>query len=270
MVNTKIKMIYSCIRGASHIQTGKPCQDYISGKILRYKDGSETLLLAIADGHGAELHDRSEAGSKAAVHCALDVLTSIVKENLALPGLQVLNLIQNQFAFRVKERWVEETQQDAIKQGDTGYNVVRYGTTLMIAVKVENLLLIGKLGDGNAVVGYKGQTRILWEDEEADRSRYTNSLCMTDSSQRFEWVAMDGVDRLMVSTDGLVNAIAEYGQLPIIMNYFVDMSREQDDNQTKTNLQAFLEACTSAGCGDDITVGVVDFAYPKHEGEVSR
>lgn len=64
------------IRGASHIKSGKPMQDYS----LAYK-GNDFCVGVVCDGHGADKHFRSEVGSEFSANVAVEKLVEFGKLN---------------------------------------------------------------------------------------------------------------------------------------------------------------------------------------------
>ena len=69
-------MTYSCscltFRGLSHTEENKPCQD--SSGIFY---GTRYSIIAVADGHGNQIHFRSNAGSRIAIETLFDVFETM-------------------------------------------------------------------------------------------------------------------------------------------------------------------------------------------------
>lgn len=69
-----LKVFHKSVQGASHIQSGKPCQDYS----LSYDmDGIQVLI--VCDGHGGNTYFRSDVGAKIAAQITLDCLVNFAK-----------------------------------------------------------------------------------------------------------------------------------------------------------------------------------------------
>ena len=62
------------VRGASHIQSGKPCQDY---SISYSEDGIRVVV--VCDGHGGNTYFRSDEGAKIAAQNTLECLINFAK-----------------------------------------------------------------------------------------------------------------------------------------------------------------------------------------------
>lgn len=68
MLNSKV--FHKSVRGASHISTGKPCQDY---SISVENDGMQ--IVVVCDGHGGETYFRSDKGAQFAAEITSEMLT---------------------------------------------------------------------------------------------------------------------------------------------------------------------------------------------------
>lgn len=262
MVKSGIRVIRSRVRGSSHMANDLPCQDAFAAKVLKYSDGKEALVMAVADGHGNSMHYMSEIGSRVAVTVAVEVVSELIRSVLKARKLELLfEEIQGKFGRTVKEQWEQrliESPEEAARASSrgTGFNSVYYGTTLLVAVYVEGNLLIGRLGDGNAVVRTEDSSFILWEEEITLYANETDSLCTPFASQRIHWATVNSPKAVLLSTDGLVNSLGDYNQLNNIMAYFLDIEAKSNSEVASYNLEVFLRDCTRKGCGDDITVGI--------------
>ncbi len=138
--------VYGCSRqGASHIANDTPCQDAWKVTKARGKH-AHALILAAADGHGANVHDLSEVGSRLAVQASCEVLADFIK------GFKAIRADQNQQSiFRadvpkmIVDRWREYVMEDAQDRMPKGPVVngpavyYRYGTTLLAAAITRDL-----------------------------------------------------------------------------------------------------------------------------------
>lgn len=69
----KMQVFHKSVRGASHIASGKPCQDYS----LSYND-NDLQIAVVCDGHGGNTYFRSEIGSKLAAEITVELLRNFV------------------------------------------------------------------------------------------------------------------------------------------------------------------------------------------------
>ena len=67
------------VRGASHEDSGTPCQD--SARVLIT---DKLAVAAVSDGHGSEKHFRSASGSEMAARVALRSVTDFCERNGSL------------------------------------------------------------------------------------------------------------------------------------------------------------------------------------------
>ena len=68
------KVFHKSIKGASHISSGKPCQDYSASFDV---DGVQ--IAVVCDGHGGSTYVRSDIGARIAVETAIDCLKNFVR-----------------------------------------------------------------------------------------------------------------------------------------------------------------------------------------------
>ncbi len=64
------KVFHKSVRGASHVNNGKPCQDY---SISIEEDGIQ--IVVVCDGHGSETYVRSDKGAQLAAEITAQMLT---------------------------------------------------------------------------------------------------------------------------------------------------------------------------------------------------
>lgn len=68
------KLFHKSIKGASHILSGKPCQDY-SGV---FQD-VDTKIVVVCDGHGGSTYIRSDVGAKIATELTIQLLSAFAR-----------------------------------------------------------------------------------------------------------------------------------------------------------------------------------------------
>ncbi len=69
-----VKVFHKSIKGASHILSGKPCQDCSDS----YKD-EDVQIVVVCDGHGGNTYFRSDVGARFACEITVDLLSSFPK-----------------------------------------------------------------------------------------------------------------------------------------------------------------------------------------------
>jgi serine/threonine protein phosphatase PrpC/archaellum component FlaC len=70
----KIQIFHKSVKGASHIASSKPCQDY---SLSYNEDGLQ--IVVVCDGHGGNTYFRSDVGSKLAAEVTVELLKNFAK-----------------------------------------------------------------------------------------------------------------------------------------------------------------------------------------------
>ncbi|MCL6737568.1 PP2C family serine/threonine-protein phosphatase [Streptomyces neyagawaensis] len=184
--------------GYRHLQDRLPCQD-----ALEHRHTGTGLVLAVADGAGSA--PRSEEGSRQVVALAVDAFTAVATPWADHPDVyarkkQLLDAFQ-----RVRKtflRWC-------------GGDPAPYATTLTVAVLAEGWLGQLSIGDGLVLLrtdggGARGSYHLLPRPHV--RSEYANETVFVGSPGAVDHVRVDcvrdaGIDGVMLSTDGLTNAL---------------------------------------------------------------
>ena len=86
-----------------HIKKGMPNQDAFALKVLNEGD---SVIVAVADGHGDPRCFRSEIGSSIAVRAAVDLLEEVAKYSSETSSLSVLKRsLESNFPHRLHSIW---------------------------------------------------------------------------------------------------------------------------------------------------------------------
>jgi serine/threonine protein phosphatase PrpC len=273
MINYKTFDVRSI--GASHVKSGKVCQDYALSSY-----GPNYALAVVCDGHGGDKYIRSERGSKMAAEVAKKAIKSLFgKENDSNKLLRKFEpdpyTTLKQLASYIIYNWREQAEKDLLKQpfseaellsltdkdkqallAENGW-ISAYGTTL-IAVAYTNDFWFGfQIGDGKCVaISEKDEYSqpIPWDDKCFLNA--TTSLCDEKALERFRFffstenlpkailVASDGVDDTFGTDEAL------HGFYKSVMQLFT----EKPFNEAKTELQNFLPGLSAKGSKDDISI----------------
>lgn len=221
-------MTYSCscltFRGLSHTEENKPCQD--SSGIFY---GTRYSIIAVADGHGNQIHFRSNAGSRIAIETLFDVFETMFSnddgwEQLKSHNEGILDLLRK----NIVEEWTVRTQNhfkqnllDPIEKKITGtkgsytrkYDATDYGTTLLACIISDDFIIGMKIGDGIVLTlnDNNGLVPSLNSDVNSI-GNITASLCDDDASDTLCIEYLDLAarpDAIMICTDGFQNAFDE-------------------------------------------------------------
>jgi serine/threonine protein phosphatase PrpC len=270
-------------RGASHLRQNVPNQDAIAHS--EASDGSPSVVLAVADGHGSAKSFRSDVGARLAVDTAVEVCRTFLDSIRGVEPSVVKNQAEVRIAPRIFQEWrwrVDEHFQqnpfteaeltrlaeqagaaacDRAARPDQLY--VAYGSTLLVAALTNEFLICFQLGDGDilAVSDSTGEVSRVIPKDETLIANETTSLCQADAVGhvrfRFQWIQDSPLEMLLLSTDGYCNSFASPDAFLKTGNDYLDALRTEGPEEVEKNLPAWLEETSQNGSGDDITVGII-------------
>jgi serine/threonine protein phosphatase PrpC len=151
--------------------------------------------------------------------------------------------------------------QEGVEQSQQSSDLlVRYGTTLIVAMAVRNTLLVGQIGDGEVILVRSDGTVVLpLVCETAEVGVVTDSLCSPESHLRWRTANLDvskgGI--VLLCTDGMVNAFSDENQLNAFARSLQDRIQEFGWEQVASSLPRWLDHYSARGSGDDITLAVL-------------
>jgi hypothetical protein len=199
------------VEGYRHRRDGLPCQDAWGSEVTGPAN-SPVVVLAVADGAGSR--PRSDEGSRLAVTLATRHFGRRASAGAVVrPGAEVHELLREAFG-EVRREFFRET----------GGEVDDYATTLTVVVLTPAWLGHLSVGDGFVIVragrdgGGERLFHLLPRSEEV--SEYGNETVFLTSAEAQRWVrtscvADDGIDGVLLSTDGLAQAaLARTGLTP--------------------------------------------------------
>jgi len=261
------------VRGASHKRGGSVNQD--SGKAAALAQGG--AIIAVADGHGDELHARSDRGSRFAIEAAHAALAgwigsgkgsekSLRDSANALPGV-ILRAWRDKVASDLARDPPSEAE-TTFERADKTALVRRspeilYGSTLVAAAIDRRAAAYVQIGDGDLlVVGTQDKVGRLVPARRDLVGNQTESLCQADAEARFR-VQVDFFARtpppqlVLAATDGYCNSYA--GDDPAFLKVASDIKAYLDSHGMawiEQHVENWLEQTSQTGSGDDITVAV--------------
>jgi Protein phosphatase 2C len=247
--------------GASHVRTGKPCQDEAGSLVV-----GEVVVVAVADGHGSSRF--ADAGARLAVQVALTALVRFAEE-LGHRGAsigEVQKFASHPLRVQIVREWAERVRANA---GTSNAALIDYGSTLLFAVATSEFLLVGQLGDGDVLlVGADRQVSVVIPADPRAFADETPSLCLPEAwhSLRVRVVpAPQEESLLLLSTDGYSKSYASDDVFRQIGPDYLDLVREGGTHGLAPHLRGFLEQVTTQGSGDDIAVAML--YWPPHVAE---
>ncbi|MER5533602.1 PP2C family serine/threonine-protein phosphatase [Streptomyces mirabilis] len=185
------------VEGYRHRRQGLPCQDACA-----YTVSPSVVVLVVADGAGSR--PRSDEGSRLAVELAAEHF-----------GRRAAAAADSGPAAAVRELLVDAFH-DVTKVflDTTGADAPDFATTLTVVVLAPDWLGHLTLGDGFVVVRAgteDGERQFHLLPQAAEASEYSNETVFLTSPDAARWVRTDcvsdpGIDGVLLSTDGLVQA----------------------------------------------------------------
>jgi len=138
---------------------------------------------------------------------------------------------------------------------------IAYGTTLLVVVIKESLILYMQIGDGDIlVVDESGETRKPLPDD-VQYSRYqTRSLCSENAKLDFRVTTEDinysNPVLVTASTDGYSNSFMDYLDFSKTASRYLDMLRVIGPHLLQKIMRDLLLGTTIYGSGDDISMAI--------------
>ena len=289
---------HTCI-GASHIRTGKPCQD---ASAYRYFEEPELHIAVVSDGHGGERYFRSDRGSSMMVDITIDAVRKfvtnlspsvfygspmtqkgVVRERTGM-RTQIDEALDRLFSSIVG-RWRISIEDDAYRSPITEYEhshvapehllALRgdhvekvYGCTLMCYVQTPHYWFAFHLGDGKCImIDEEMQVfePVLW-DERCFLNQ-TTSACDENPLEEFRYTYQgDGhfPTAVFLASDGIDDT---FGDGERLHNFYIDILKSlasRGMESTMEDLEEALPKLSQMASQDDMSVA---FVYDEKKAE---
>ncbi|EMF54625.1 MULTISPECIES: PP2C family serine/threonine-protein phosphatase [Streptomyces] len=186
------------VEGYRHRRQGLPCQDACAATAT-----TSVAVLAVADGAGSR--PRSEEGARLAVRLATEHFGRRAEAALEVPPGEAVHDLLRDSLHDVSKDFLDRTGADAQD----------FATTLTVVVLAPGWIGHVTVGDGFVVVRAgteDGERQFHLLPQAAAASEYSNETVFLTSPDAARWthtecVADDGVDGVLLSTDGLAQAM---------------------------------------------------------------
>jgi hypothetical protein len=275
------------IKGLIHDKSGMPNQDSIK---WIYSQISNSIIMAIADGHGSTIHFRSKTGSRFAVTTAIETIDKFFKRQTiefsnisqykdvirySLPKILVHNLIDKVTEHVQKFPFTQQEIRLLIKKIDNGViekllndPKIAYGSTLIVAVLIDKFIIFFQIGDGNILTVNNIGNIICPLDDIQDGEinpssvislNQTASLSMNNSWSEFKTRIYNHYDikpeLILLTTDGYSNSFNNNRNFQKIGTDYLEILKKDGYIHVIKNLKKILKETSARGSGDDITLG---------------
>lgn len=257
------------VQGASHIRIGKECQD----SLKKIEKDDDTVILAVADGHGSEACPYSKTGSYVAVNVFCKILGDYLDTYQEQPEILLTFLNREgdtKIAQAIDAEWKKRIlkihsnyKRDTIldKKGNKDKQAIykMYGSTLLGLVLTKGFLFAFQLGDGDIIkVTANGIQNVI----EADKilGTETHSLSKAESWKKaITYTQKRDEDKelpvmYMLSSDGMANSFANEDEFRKTCGDYFGLLKEHGAKAVADKLKDWLCETSELGCGDDITV----------------
>ncbi len=256
------------VQGASHIRNGRECQD----SLKKVEKDENTVILAVADGHGSDSSPYSKTGSYVAVNVFCKILGDYLETYEGQPEFlltflkregdtkvaQAIDAEWKRRILKIHANCKREVILDAEQNKDKEAIYKMYGSTLLGLVITDTFLFAFQLGDGDIVrVSGTGVQNVI----EADKilGTETHSLSKLQSWKKaVTFVKREDENEplpvmYMLSTDGMANSFKNDDEFKKTCEDYYTLLNEHGVKAVSGNLKTWLGETSELGCGDDIT-----------------
>mgnify|MGYP001041622825 CR=1 FL=1 len=219
------KLVYGSVQGTSHVESGKPCQDYCAGS-------GEGAILVAACSDGAGSAELSHLGSRRAV-------LRFVEEAAKLEGVPEREAV---------EAWVSRARESVLEEAEAqGAPPRQLACTFLAALVGEDWAAFVQIGDGVIVFdGEAGYDLAFWPDN----GEYANTTRFLTQSDYRDHLRIEIVERriteLAVLTDGLQMLALDVAGARVHDRFFAPLFRTvragPDEEALTTSLVSFMDS----------------------------
>lgn len=276
----------SYYQGASHIADNKPVQDRAASLDISYGDGRHATALLLSDGHGNDIHFRSDVGAALAIEAAVEALPYILEvlpsrmngksasrgivdsaclvDTDRTPADPECESAMRMFFTRINALWAKKVlgHWNSNPQPDQAPNlsgVARaYGCTLIGAVRADGFWFAFQLGDG-ACTCITSESDILSPipgDSRCAMSR-TTSMCIHGAGDFRYSYGTDIPPAMMICSDGLADCFENHDELAskILAQIVLDNSANGFDS-VEADITGSMPELSRQFTGDDMSIAL--------------
>lgn len=260
--------------GASHIRSGKECQDF------SLSSSTDDYSLAITcDGHGGDNYFRSALGSQFAAQAASACITELIFDvdkgyHPSDPEDMLVQLEKSIIARWNAAVWehyeahpftqeelgsVSESRRKKLQAGR--YIESTYGTTLIALVLTKDFWFGIQIGDGKCVrIKSDGSFDMPIPQNDKCFLNSTTSICDENAIEDFRHCYFEERPiALFCGSDGIDDSFVKDEQLYKLYETIARSFAKSDYDQAKLELEDYMPRLSSKGSGDDVSIaGIID------------
>ena len=256
------------VQGASHVRNGKECQD----SLKKVEKDENTVILAVADGHGSNSCPYSKTGADIAVNvfCKImedyldtyenqqEMLLTFLKREGDTKVAQAIDTEWKRRILKIHSNNKRETPLDEEGNKDKDAVYKMYGSTLIGLVLTGEFIFAFQLGDGDIIeVSDAGVQNVV----EADKilGTETHSLSKAEAWKKVITCIKkkEGPQSLpvmyMLSSDGMANSYKNEDEFKTTCSDYYNLLKKHGAKAVSDSLKGWLDETSRLGCGDDIT-----------------
>ncbi len=244
------------VRGPSHVRSGAPNED---AWLCLPGGPARPSVAAVADGHGAAAHFRSQKGAELAVAAAAAVLDTQIDDS---DGAELAGTILARWRTDVRAHMAAHPYDDAERKIADHPPLSPYGATLIAAGVNAGVLSLLQIGDGDLILGYAdGQLARPLPSGPALTGELTFSLCQEDALSWFQsaviWRDDNSAwpDFIFMATDGVSKSFKDDRAFETEVAR-LRASAFSDWDRFLSEAPDWLSTVSSRGSGDDATMCV--------------
>lgn len=242
----------STIRGASHIEASRECQDCSA----TWQNRSGDIRIAVvSDGHGGDLYVNSATGARIACRVAMKVLKEVSASVKRLPeGMLRVDGFVRAICRAIVARWNKAVE------GLKGRGCSKtFGCTLIAFLQTPEYWLAIQVGDGKFTI-FRHPDRwehpVPWDDRCI--LNFTTSLSDDDAINEFRYAVGDApADAVFLSSDG-IDTTFDDGEL--LYNFFekvITSAETSGKRKCLAELRKALAHFSKIGSRDDMSLAVI-------------
>ncbi len=200
--------------GTSHIGTGKPCQDYISYKVVKTSQG-EFIIAVVCDGAGSAAH--SDVGSWLAATTFVEFVELHFTHGGRLEDVDKSLVLS----------WINKTASRIVHRAEEDGNPFKeYACTFLGAIIGPRNAVFAQIGDGAIVVSHgddDGWNWVFWP-QHGEYANQTNFILSKNVEANLLYdLAPRQIDEFAIFSDGIERLVVHYETKTVNEQFFSQM-----------------------------------------------